>query len=160
MKHFTKAFFIITLVCTLFLCGCNPSAPEEKTFTSKGLTVTLTDEFQETSIDGFTVVYSSSKIALFALKEEFSHFEAGTTLAEYADLVIKANGLNNATVETKEGLTCFTYESTVDGVSYSYFASVFQGTDAFWLVQFSTETSDFEASKDAIVDYAKTVTVA
>ena len=159
MKHLTKALLLVTLVCSLLLCSCNLLTESEKTFTDSGMTITLTSGFEKNEQDGFTVTYASSKIVVFALKEDFTNFDADTTLEEYADLVLAANQLTDTTVTTENGLTSFTYESEVDGVSYSYLATVHEGEDAFWLIQFATKTNDFEANKEAIITYAKSITL-
>ena len=78
------------------------------------------------------------------------------------NIVISANSLTNVEVKTASDnkVTYFTYESTVDGVSYSYVATVFKGTDAFWLIQFSSTTNSFNAEmQDTFLGYAASVTV-
>ena len=101
MKHLTKALLLVTLVCSLLLCSCNLLTESEKTFTDSGMTITLTSGFEKNEQDGFTVTYASSKIVVFALKEDFTNFDADTTLEEYADLVLAANQLTDTTVTTE-----------------------------------------------------------
>lgn len=61
------------LVGCLCISGLFSSiTPEIKTFSSDGMTITLTDEFRETNIEYYTVAYDSKNVAVFALKEAFT----------------------------------------------------------------------------------------
>ena len=95
------------------------------------------------------------------LKEEFTLFEeAGyedMTLSEYADLVIQANSLS-AERKEEEGLTCFTYEKEQNGKNFEYYATVFKGPDAYWLIQFACETKNFDDFLPDFQKWAKSVT--
>ena len=136
-------------------------APKEKTFSSNGMTVTLTDEFRESNAQPYTVVYDSKNVAVFALREAFT-LAAGFedyTLEQYADLVIQANKLGLAEVKTDEGLTYFTYSFTNPETKdvYQYYSYVYKTDDAFWLVQFATLDNNVEKYAPQITEWAKSV---
>lgn len=132
---------------------------KKKNFSKAGLTITLTNKFHEKEMVSYTAVYNSESIAVFALKEEKSLLEGGElTLEEYADLVISNNQLD-ATVKETEGLTSFTFEKHVNGKDCTYFAAVYKGNDAYWLLQFSCESTKYEGLKSTVIKYAKSVTV-
>lgn len=136
-------------------------APKEKTFSSNGMTVTLTDEFRESNAQPYTVVYDSKNVAVFALREAFT-LAAGFedyTLEQYADLVIQANKLGLAEVKTDEGLTYFTYSFTNPETKdvYQYYSYVYKTDDAFWLVQFATLDKNVEKYAPQITEWAKSV---
>lgn len=44
----------------------------------------------------------------------------------------------------EDGLVYFTYEKSNNGKDYKYYATVFKGTDAYWLIQFACEVDDFD----------------
>ena len=160
MKHITK-ILLLTLALSLLLCGC---AAKEKTFETEGMKIVLTNRFIEQDQEGFTTTYVSSNAVVLALKETFETLEDADldrdlSLEEYAELVMLSNSLD-AKPQTKDGLTYFVYESTVDGVTYSYLAVVYKATDAYWLVQFATQQSDYAAMEETLFTYAKSVSFA
>lgn len=136
--------------------------PENKMFSSDGMTMTLTDEFAEINSENYTVAYGSEKAAVFALKEPFTLADGfeNNTLEQYADLVIQANNLSSAETKTVDGLTGFVYdvgnEETND--AYRFFSYVYKTDDAFWLVQFVTASQNVEAYTAQITKWAGLVT--
>ena len=78
------------------------------------------------------------------------------TLNEYAKLVITANSLT-ATAAEEDGLVYFTYEKSNNGKDYKYYATVFKGTDAYWLIQFACEVDDFDKFLPDFQKWAKSV---
>ena len=138
--------------------------PEAKTFSSDGMSITLTDEFRETDIKNYTVAYDSRNVAVFALKESFSLAEGfeDYTLKEYADAVIQANKLSGAETKTADGLTYFEYEFTNPETkdTYHYFSCVYKTDDAFWLIQFTTLSENMDLYAVQMKEWAKSVTFA
>ena len=134
---------------------------EPKTFSVDGMSITLTDDFNEIYIQGYTKVYDSSRVAVFALKESFTLFEDAEnyTLAEYAALLIEINGLTNVSPSSAEGLTFFEYEfeNPNTQVMYHYYSFVYKTDDAFWMIQFSTEANNASAYEEQIFNWAKSV---
>lgn len=164
MKKPIITALILTIAIVLFN-GCTMSPAAEKEFLKAGLAITLNTNFSESDAGDYTAIYESNKdnAVVIILKEDFSLFEiAGIStdisLNEYAQLTVDASG-KNSIVEAKDGLTYFTHESTVDGVKYSYLAVVYRGSDAYWLVQFSTYSKDFDGLVDTFTKWAKTVSV-
>lgn len=135
-------------------------APEPKTFSSDGMTITLTDAFAEVVMDAFTAAYDSADAAVFALKEAFTSADGleDYTLAQYADLVIQANSLPSARATVSDGLVHFEYTNTTPNGDYRYFAYVYKAADAFWLVQFAVPDETAEDYTAQIQAWAKSVT--
>ena len=135
--------------------------PDVKTFSSNGMTITLTDEFRETDIENYTVAYDSKNVAVFALKEAFTLADGfgDYTLEQYADLVIQANNLSSTEIKTADGLTRFEYNFTNPETndSYKYFSYVYKTNDAFWLIQFATLNENVDGYAQQITDWAKSV---
>lgn len=133
-----------------------------KTFSSDGMTITLTEDFKETKMEPYTVVYESKDAAVFVLREPFSltsGFE-NNSLKDYADLVIRANNLGSAEVKTEDGLTYFVYQFTNPETKdvYHYFSYVYKTDDAFWMIQFTTLDKNAKAYAKQTKEWAKSVT--
>lgn len=135
--------------------------PEIKTFSSDGMTITLTDEFREASIENYTVAYDSKNVAVFALKEEFSLADGFDeySLEQYANFVTQANNLGSAEIKTVEGLTHFEFSFTNPETNdvYRYFSYVYKSNDAFWLIQFATLNDYADEYAQQITEWAKSV---
>lgn len=162
-----KRFIFCALVCLLLgaqmFHGCGFITEKEKIFTKTGMTIALTEAFTEKEHAALTAYYESQKLIVTVLKEDFTALRSvglssDLTLAEYAGLVIAANSIDSEAQE-QDGLMFFTYDREAAGEFYTYFASVYKGSDAFWLVRFSCESNDYDALKEQIVKFAHTVKV-
>ena len=133
-----------------------------------------------TEIDGeFIIMYGSHNNILgtrlgIVKTTDFIHFERVSnasevnnrngalfpekiTLDEYAGLVLAESP--DIEVLEYEGLKCFEYAADgSDGTEYCYFATVFETDDAFWLIQFATETEKYEEALPSFIEWAKTIT--
>ena len=148
------------LLCIVLLASAGCSA-QPKDFSKEGLTITLTEDFKEQNDKSYTAYYLSDTVAVYALREEFELFEGGDVevdLPYYMDLVIEANGLDSKPQE-KNDLLYFVFEKEVKDNDFTYYAFVYEGSDAFWLVQFCCETKNAEKLEDTIFQYAKSVKV-
>ena len=149
------------LVMALLLCACGT---KDKNFSSNGLTMQLPGNYKPLSSEdsaGYTFAMGSNKSIIMGLKEEKSVFEAygvSLTLEDYTDLVILNNGID-VTVTYDSGIPTFTFISNVDGTNFKYVAATFEGTDAFWLLQFACEESNFDSMYERFIQYLTTVTV-
>lgn len=131
--------------------------PHQKTFTSAGMTITLSDDFQKSTVPGYTVGFESDDAVLLALVENDDALK-GYTLDQYANKVISNNAsLKGKTVKHDGGLTYFEFESTADGVTYSYLAVVYQNGSDYWLFQFASQKKDYNSMRANFMKYAKTV---
>lgn len=128
--------------------------PEE--FSKAGLTITATDEFELTDIEGYDFCLDSRNVAVLGLKEKV---DAGSAI-EYAKLVVKANNFS-ADVETEDGLTYFEFDNKgSDGEDYHYIAFTYKASGGnYWLVQFAVREDKLEKYEDKVFEWAKTVEV-
>lgn len=156
-----KLVLILLALCILF-CGCGVS---DKTVSVDKLSVTLPGNYADYSNESFasyyTFTYGYQDVAVMGLKEEFSMFrEYGLdpTLGEYLDLVISANGITQPATEDN-GLHTFSFSSEVDGVMYTYLAAVYEGSDAFWLVQAGCQSQNYEKNQALFRQILHSVTV-
>lgn len=140
--------------------GVTIKTVEPKDFSYDKMSITLTEEFEKTDMEGFTVAYGSKDVAVFAIKESFSLQEdaESLTLKEYANIVIEKNN-RDATVKEKDGLTCFEFDylNPETKEAYRYFAYVYKSEDAFWLVQFAVLKENSDIYEEKIGEWAKSV---
>lgn len=132
----------------------------DETFSVKGMSITLPNEFEEVHGTDFTAAYGTEDVAVFALQEKFSLLEdfESYSLREYANMVKIANNISSS-VKTAYGLTYFEYESTNPGTSdtFHYYAFVYKANDSFWLIQFAASDDVYEDYTEEIFDWAKSV---
>ena len=156
------------LVCALLVCCCLggcakiDTLTEDRTLTFHDLTITLPGYFENQLSSSYTgqdtFMYGVYEISVTGVREEFALFDEIPSLEEYGNKLISTNNLNTF-LEQEEGLTTFTY-SYMDGTtSYTYLAAVYEGSQAFWLVQASCKTENFDSTRDALFTYLKSVTV-
>lgn len=161
MKKTLSIIFIALFIIALSSCSMLLNVEKEKAFEKSGMSITLTNQFTEKEHLSYTSIYDSKNMAVYTLKEEFSLFEAfdsDLTLDEYADLVVEANKLT-CEKQYKDDLTYFLYEKEANGKQMSFYAFVYEGDDAFWLIQFACESDNAEKLEDRIFTYAKSVNV-
>lgn len=138
--------------------------PEPESFSAEGINIMLTEEFvrvtDEEQVGGFTVVYDSRDVAVFALEEAFADYPGidNYTLRAYGDLVIKNNSLTSE-LKNDGDLLFFEYDSTDPdtGKTARYYAYVYEADDAFWLVQFATLVEDADEYAPKIREWAASV---
>ena len=137
--------------------GVSSGEESPETFSREGMSITLTSDFMYVPQEGYTACYGNAQYSVLAIKEEFSLFPEKITLDEYADLVLAES--SDIEVLEYEGLKCFEYAADgSDGTEYCYFATVFETDDAFWLIQFATETEKYEEALPSFIEWAKTIT--
>ena len=162
-----KILAIVLTVCMLLsLVGCGKKAYKAKAaeFSSDGITITLTKAFKEKIYEGYTVCYDSKDVAVFILKESYSLNEnyKDMTVERYAYSVRNAISDKKPTqVTRKDGLVYMEYEFNNEGSGtvFKYFAAMYKGVDAFWLVQFACDTEAYSEYFPYFVQWAKTVNV-
>ncbi len=127
-----------------------------KTFSKEEMSITLTSEFMYFPQEDFTACYGTENYTVLVSKDEFSYFEEVPDIYGYAELVIADPAIETVDYE---GFISFEYTGYGDdGTEYSYFATVFETEDAFWLIQFASETEKYEEILPTFVEWAKTVT--
>ncbi len=131
---------------------------EPKTFTSAGMSITLTEAFDVEADANFDVCYVSNGEAVMVNRERLSAEDmADITLYQYCAAVIEVFE-EEASPRSEDGLTYFEYEINSDGTNYRYLVVVYKSTDAFWTVQFGTTKGDFEEMRPTMMEWAKSVT--
>lgn len=135
--------------------------PQAKVFSDHGISLTLTDEFIQSEMDGYTGCYGSPDVAVYTLEEKFSLSEGAEdySIVEYGDLIISQNGLSDITLQSTGELHYFEYDFTnpESGKTWQYYSFVYKADDAFWLVQFATLSENAAEYKPLIFDWASSV---
>jgi len=154
---------LAALILLLSLTACS-SGSKEKAFSKNGLDITLTNEFSEETLSGYTACYRSTHTMVVTLKEDFSLIEGAADLSvtEYAELLRQANASRSPTsLSTKDGIPYFeyTYFNESENVTYRYYTTAFKGSDAFWMVQFVCNESAYVTQKVNFSTWAKSISV-
>ncbi len=160
----TITLFLLFTICALTLTSCFASigSSDPQVFKKEGMELTLTKEFRESEYEGYTAVYDSRNVAVFALKESFSLLEGleDYSLEDYAALVMQNNNqASSAAPSSNNGLTWFEYDffNEEEDVTYHYFTYMYKASDAFWIVQFAANVEKLDTYGDKIVEWAKSV---
>lgn len=130
-------------------------------FSVAGMTITLTNQFEEQHYDGFTQCYESDAVAILTLKEEFSLMEGleDYTVEDYGRLVLASNSMDEELLKQENGVWYFAYTAEGgDGDTYYYCATLHKSGDAFWMIQFATPVSNESKLHDQFIDWAAGVT--
>mgnify|MGYP002669826190 CR=1 FL=1 len=135
---------------------------EKKVFSAEGMQITLTEAFSKSEMEGYTACFDSREVAVFVLKEPFSLGEGLNELSldDYAQMVLEANSSKSADrIEEIEGRPFMEYAfyNSDTKEEYTYLAAMYKGPDAFWMVQFSCRTGQYEQYRPFFLEWAKTV---
>ncbi len=131
----------------------------DKTFSSDGVSITLTTKFSVQAYEGFDFVYASNEVSVFGFKESFEDYPelADYSYEEYGLAVLEANQFD-ASVTLKPFGESYYFCYQVDG--YYYFCVIYKSNDAFWLIQFSTNVERADYYADDFSKWASSVTFA
>ena len=156
-----KLGLLLFIIVILYLFpGCSERM---NTFEKNGMSITLTNDYQEKPKENITAYYESSKAAVIAEKDDFasindSGMSSDISSAEYAELIIESSGLDTPVLE-ENGLTYFEYSIDTDFGSFKYLASIYKSSDAFWLIQFSCQTDIYDSMRSEFFAFAHSVKV-
>jgi len=165
-KNFRKGL-IFLIICAVigFTVGYFVTSfllqPKSKTFSSNGINITLTEDFQKVNVENFHAAYGSGDVSVFVVKEPFTLMPAleNYTIEQYAELSINVNNIENGEVSDINGITFYEYETTNENnIKYNYAVFLYKSNDSFWIVQFATESDETEDYAKDIVKWASSVT--
>ena len=103
-------------------------------------------------------MYGVYEITITGIREGFELFDKVPKLEEYGNLIISNNSLSSA-LQQEDNLTTFTYSKIEGKTSYTYLAAIYEGSEAFWLVQAGCKTENFEDTRESLMTYLKSVKV-
>lgn len=159
MQIVKKAICILlSIMAVCMLCSCSSS---DKVFSSKGMSITLTDEFKENKEYYGMTYYDSEEAQVYVAKEEIAVLEekgeeTDFDLKGYADYLLKSISVT-AEIKTEDGITYFEYSKKPDDIKYNYFVSVYKTEEAFWFIQFSCQSDKINEYRPLFAKWAKSV---
>ena len=143
------------LVCfSLFACD---SIIEPIDFIQNGLQITLDTSFNQIANTGYTACFRSSVVTVYCLREAFTDdLKEDVTLAEYAEKVLVANGLQREVGVAGDHLT-FIYETEAENLHIVRYVCLYKMSDCFWTVQFVCQADYYESLEESFIEWANTV---
>ena len=156
-KLILMAGMSVMLVVSLCACGAEPM-----TITEEGMTITLTDEFTESTMENADWYYESDSVLVMGIMETRDELEeAGlevNSLRDYAEAVIDTNNLP-ASVSVKDGgdYMYFEYNMIIEDVEFSYLSCVYKDVDRYWMINFACFTDEYDELKDSFFEWADSV---
>lgn len=139
--------------------GKKSSAPKEFSVDG-GFSITLTEAFNEETIEGRKVFSSKTDVVAYLREKQTGIIDlSALTIEEYSDLVKKNNGfMKDAELSETDGIYYMEYDNVgADGKTYTYLTTFYKTSDSFWIIQFATRKSDYEARRSQFIEWSKTV---
>ena len=136
-----------------------------KSFACGNVTLTLTEDFEETSVEGQDGAYLSSNVGVTVLSQtneeldNLGYNSSTMTAKDYAQAIIDSNEQNTEGVKEEDGLTTYTYNASSTNYNFTYQAYIFKTADAFYMVQFYCISSDYEEMAPTFAQWAKAITI-
>lgn len=167
-RTFTTIVCALLLVAVLAGCGStgstNPFDAKAKTFSDDGMQITLTTDFSQESLEGYTVGYAADTAIVLALHETKAEFaEAGAedvTFEQYVEFVRQANSDKELVDgEPIDGNPTLLYDflNEEQNVTYRYLTVLYESDDGFWMVQFASQKDNFDAYEPSFIEAARSV---
>ena len=165
-----KIFALMLATVMLFAAGCD-LLTREKTFTKNGMSITLTNRFEEdaelAADKDATACYISNQILILALEMPFETMgiSSGDMTLDAFGQFIKENLSPDSGVEElsdlihKDGLTYFTYMDREDPETpLKCVVAFYETSEGFWLVELDCVEDYFTKLEEDLFNYAKSVT--
>ena len=144
-------------VAMIFLASGGFSKTPNKTFTKGDFSITLTEDFTESSLDDFYAYYQSDEVMAVVLQEDKALF-GNMSLTKYADFLAEANGYDT-TQKEKDGIPYFSYTATIEGLNYYYMVFCYESENAFWAVNFGTPIGNRDDLESSFMKWAQSVQI-
>ena len=162
MKKIRNIIITIVMLLTLFtLTSCKGKA---QTFSSNGITITLTSKFKQQEISGAQIVYLTRKVGFMGNQENKDILNISDNKLEfYANKVVEANKLKDVELFTyDENGVKFVYgyyTAKVSNITYKYMLVTMEGKDNYYTMNFWSLEKNFNANKNQFMEWAKTIVV-
>ena len=155
---------LITIVISLMLFTLTSCKGKEQTFSSNGITITLTTKFKPQEINGAQVLYLTKKLGFMGNQENKELIKiSDNKLEEYTQKVIEVSKLKDIELNTydEDGVTFIYgyYVSTVNKIKYKYMFITKEGKDNYYTMNFWSLEKDFNKNKNQFMAWAKTIVV-
>jgi len=163
MKKLTLVTVALLLIgCVLVSCG----EVVPRNFIQGGMSITLDSSFiRNTNVKGYSTEFRSSKATVYVLREWFGlstqdesfTLTSDMTLEQYADFVLKANGMEDNELTERGRYIFFVYEDIRNDVEHTNHVCLYKTLDAFWMISFVCPSDSYEEQKLEIAEWASSV---
>lgn len=155
-----KRLLAVLFILLLLLCGCSS---DPKNFYQEELTITLTKEFEESSMTGFNIYLESDDVLFSAVKEyasdlEYSGYEINS-LNDYSLEILELNSVSKDSLIKRNNYYYFVNSGTTAGASYTYVHCMFEGSGSYWVCEFVCKTKNYSYLKDKIFQWADSIVI-
>ena len=155
-----KKLFVLILVLSLCMTGCGVKEASVS-HSIEDLTIRLPAGYMDLSDETYAAelnfLFGKDPIAVNGLREEkttFADYGLNMDLEGYGRFIILANQVD-ATLEQKDGIYTFSYESS----GFTYVVTVWQTEDAFWTVQAYCPSESYGKAKSEMWRILRSVKV-
>ncbi len=134
----------------------------DKEFSKGGMTITLTDDFQEYSYGIYDAVYESPDYAVLGRDWEYKYQQelADMTEEEFLRLTIALLSHSTASeIQYMDALPYYTYTTEVEGEPYIFYVTAHKGTESYWQLDFGAPESKAEKLEKKLPKWAGSVEV-
>ena len=147
------ALTLALLMLTVVLTGCDST----KEYTCQELTMTIPSFLEDASDDPtfskFTFTLDSEKLAVFGTREALK--SSAADLNAYTKLVIAANNYSQNAFSNEGNYMLYEYTSVVDGTNFNYMIGLFDGGNAYWMIQIGGPSAKYD--RDQAIDILNSV---
>ncbi|MBQ8447718.1 MAG: hypothetical protein IJX27_02160 [Clostridia bacterium] len=156
---------LLCLFALLSLASCKNVLDAETEKREYGeFSIEVPDVFEEVEVEGYTAYFKKDNVYVWAIKDDFINLDGSSEwdVSNYADRIYEVNDLKFPTpVTVTDGLYNIEYTvfNEMKNMSFTYLTVMYKGSDAFWMVQFACEESEYKEYKPHFFEWAKTVKV-
>ncbi|MBO4360914.1 MAG: hypothetical protein J5822_08555 [Eubacteriaceae bacterium] len=154
---------ILMLALTAASCGSSEPAKQKTQVadTGTGLKITLPEDLQKDSMDGFDLFYYNDEFLVSVITETYELLTSAgmdpenMDLKDYSDLVAYANGVEF--VQDADGNYVAEYDRTLTDGNFHYYSTVCKGAKAFYVVTFACFADEQDTYVPIFKDLVKTI---
>lgn len=149
----------LTILTACMLCGCNSSP---KNFTVGTMTITLTDNFKESKMNGFDAYIVSDDVTFSVKTENASDLEYQgyeiSGLKDYSKEICKLNNISSDKLMQRNSYYYFSNTATVSGAKYTYLHCMFQQGNNYWICEFVCKHRNYNNLEASMLQWADSIT--
>lgn len=168
MKRIFSLLLSLFLIPLLFSCAKENvlPPPAEQAFEKDGFFLTLDSRFSLSNSPNAHLSLSSEEVAVFAIRSPFSDYEnsnvdENTSLSQWISYFLNPSNPQTDPLSYSEKDSLF-YTDRIEeesGIRSHHRTFYYKGSDAFWIVDFSTREENFPLWESSIFSWAKSVTL-
>ena len=149
-RKITLGLCLIVLTACI-LCGCSGNP---KNFTVGTMTITLTDNFKQSKMNGFDAYIVSDENASDL---EYQGYEI-SGLRDYAKEICNLNSISTDKLVQRNSYYYFSNTQTVSGAKYTYLHCMFQQGNNYWICEFVCKHRVYDKLEKSMLQWADSIT--